>query len=141
MLGNMDMPIQYLHYLPKNSNFTKILIAYLNMVVTIMCVIQCERRRMSQPTRVIDEFNRLANAAIAANESVIPTPTTDMNSSFLSSRKKTARNGVAVGKTTFQDLARFANTNILGIREKFYRVYLYGVHLRPYQNNRKNTKE
>ena len=71
-------------------------------------VIQCERRRMSQPKRVIDEFTRLATAAIASNESVIPAPTTDMSSSFLSNRKKTARNEVAVSKITFQDLARFA---------------------------------
>ena len=109
MLGNIDLPIQNLHYLPK-----KILIAYLNMAVAIMFVIQCERRRMSQPKHVIDEFNRLATAAIASNESAIPTTTTDMISSFLCNRKKAARNGVAVSKTTFQDLDRFANTNILG---------------------------
>lgn len=74
-------------------------------------VIQCECRRQSQPKWVIDEFTRLATAAIAANEIVIPTPTTDMISSFLSNRKKAARNGVAVGKTTLHDLDRYANTN------------------------------
>ena len=47
---------------------------------------------------------------------IVPMPTTDMISSFLSKRKKAARNGVAVGKskTTLQDLARFANSDRFG---------------------------
>ena len=39
-------------------------------------VMKCERRRMAQPKRVVDEFNRLATEAIASNATVIPTPTT-----------------------------------------------------------------
>ena len=77
-------------------------------------VIRCEKRRMSQPKRVIDEFTRLATAAIASNAFVIPTPTPDMISSFLSNRKKASRNGVAVGRKTLQDLARFSNSNRFG---------------------------
>ena len=32
----MDLPANTLHNLPKNTNFTKILIVYLNMAVAIM---------------------------------------------------------------------------------------------------------
>jgi hypothetical protein len=70
-------------------------------------VLQCERRRSCATKRVI-EFNQLAHSAIGKNEPVVPTPTTDMISSFLSNRKKGARNGVAVGMTALQDLAKFA---------------------------------
>ena len=56
---------------------------------------------MSQPKRVIDEFNSLATATIALTKSVVPTPMADMISSFLSKRKKAARNGVAVVTTQF----------------------------------------
>ena len=50
----------------------------------------------------------------AANLPVVPTPTTDMISSFISHHRKRERDGIAVGKTSLQDLETFARENRIG---------------------------
>ena len=66
-------------------------------------VLQCLMRKQGMPKRVIDEFVRQAAIQLAANLPVVPTPTTDMISSFISHHRKRERGGIAVGKTSLQD--------------------------------------
>ena len=79
---------------------------------------QCHMRRQGMPKRVIDEFVRQAAIQLAANLPVVPTPTTDMISSFLSYHRKRERAGIAVGETTLQDLETFARDNRIGNQNK-----------------------
>ena len=81
-------------------------------------VLQCHMRRQGMPKRVIDEFVRQAAIQLAANLPVVPTPTTDMISSFLSYHRKRERAGIAVGETTLQDLETFARDNRIGNQNK-----------------------
>ena len=71
-------------------------------------------RKQGMPKRVIDEFVRQAAIQLAANLPVVPTPTTDMISSFISQHRKRERDGIAVGKTSLQDLETFARENRIG---------------------------
>ena len=77
-------------------------------------VLQCFMRKQGMPKRVIDEFVRQAAIQLAANLPVVPTPTTDMISSFISHHRKRERGGIAVGKTSLQDLETFARENRIG---------------------------
>lgn len=77
-------------------------------------VLQCQMRRQSAPKRVIDEFDRQAAIQLAANLPVVPTPTTAMISSFLSHYRKLQRAGIPVGKTSLQDLEKFAEDHRIG---------------------------
>lgn len=77
-------------------------------------VLQCLMRKQGMPKRVIDEFVRQAAIQLAANLPVVPTPTTDMISSFTSHYRKRERGGIAVGKTSLQDLETFARENRIG---------------------------
>ena len=74
----------------------------------------CERRKLGAPKRVIDEFTRLAATSLQQNKPIVPTPTSEMISSYLSNRRKIARRGVAVGMTTLQDLENYSNINKFG---------------------------
>ena len=71
-------------------------------------------RRQSAPKRVIDEFDRQAAIQLAANLPVIPTPATAMISNFLSHYRKLQRAGIPVGKTSLQDLEKFAEDHRIG---------------------------
>jgi hypothetical protein len=77
-------------------------------------VLQCHMRKHSAPRRVIDEFDRQAAIQLAANLPVVPTPTTAMISSFTSHYRKLQRRGIPVGKTSLQDLEKFAQDHRIG---------------------------
>jgi hypothetical protein len=62
----------------------------------------------------VDEFNYLNIERIAAKEIAIEVPTTAMITSFLSYLRRQQRGGVAVGKTTLQDIEAYANASAFG---------------------------
>ena len=77
-------------------------------------VMECNRRRMGAPSRVQAEFKRKGDANLAANIIAIAKPSVSMIASFLSYERKKARGGVAVGRTTLQDLEAYASQKQYG---------------------------
>ena len=73
-------------------------------------VLLMSQRNMGAPSRVQNEFKRMAVVNVAANVQVIAEPSVAKISSFLSYERKKRRGGVPVGRTTLQDLANFAAT-------------------------------
>ena len=77
-------------------------------------VLRYQDRKISQPKRIIDEFNYMNAQRIGNNEVAIEVPTTVLITIFLSYLRRQQRGGVAVGKTTLQDLEAYANASVFG---------------------------
>ena len=75
-----------------------------------MLVLECNGRRMGQPSRVQKEFQRAAAANLVANVAVIAEPILTQISSFLSYERQKRRGGVSVGKATLEDLQSLADS-------------------------------
>ena len=77
-------------------------------------VLRCQDRKINQPKRIIDEFNYINSNLIHDNEEAIEVPTTAMITSFLSYLRRRHRGGIAVGRTTLQDVEAYANAANFG---------------------------
>lgn len=77
-------------------------------------VLACLDRRQSGAKAIIREFERLALLQIVSNLPVVPTPPVKMINSYLCYQRLQERGGIAVGKTSLQDLEHFANQRPFG---------------------------
>ena len=77
-------------------------------------VLECHNRRQGAPSRVQLEFSRTAIRQREENIPAVAKPSVAQVSSFLSYKRRMDRGGVAVGKTTLQDIAAFGLANEYG---------------------------
>ena len=72
-------------------------------------VLLCNERHLGAPSRIQSEFRRAAVISLAANDPVMAEPSVGKIASFLSYQRKKQRGGVAVGRTTLQDVEEYAS--------------------------------
>ena len=77
-------------------------------------VLECHNRRQGAPSRVQLEFGRTIALQREQNIPAVAKPSVARVSSFLSYKRRKDRGGVAVGKTSLQDIAAFGLANEYG---------------------------